>query len=50
MITSPNNKGPIGSMPESTEEEDDKGIPHFHPGAALAASQRNVHVIPEPGG
>ena len=37
-------------MPESADQENDKGISDAHPFAAAAASQRDIEVIAEPGG
>ena len=37
-------------MPKAAYQKDDKSISHFHPGAALAATQWYVQVISEPTG
>ena len=48
MIRPPSNKCPIGSMPQTAQQENDEGVPNNHHLRAPAASHRNVHVVPEP--
>ena len=46
----PGNKGPVGPMPETAYQENNKGVPDPFPYASLASAQRNVQVISKPGG
>lgn len=48
MKGSPDNEGPIRSVPETAKEENDKGVPDNLRLGTTAATERNVHIIPEP--
>lgn len=48
MIRSPNDKGPVGPMPETAHQKDDEGISDHLRLTDTAAAQRNIDVIPKP--
>ena len=50
MIGSPGHEGPVGPMPETTDEEDDKGVQHHTPLGHTAAAHGDVYVVSEPCG
>lgn len=50
MKDAPGNKCPIGSVPESTYQEDNKGVPDSLPFAPPTSSQGHIQIIAEPSG
>ena len=50
VIQAPEQKVPSGSVPEAGEAPDDENIPHPLGAADPTAPQRDVDVIPKPGG
>ena len=50
MKSAPENKSPIGAMPQAAYQENDRDIPGGLPFAAGAAAQGNIQVIAKPAG
>ncbi len=50
MIGPPGDKSPVSPMPETTEEEYDKGVADDLRLGATAATQGDIDIIPEPSG
>ena len=50
MEGAPDDEGPVGPVPQSAHQEDDERVTDNLRLRAAAAAQRNIHVIPEPGG
>ena len=48
MIGSPSNESPVGAMPETAQQENDKRVANHLCLRAAAAAQRNIDVIAEP--
>ena len=50
VVEAPEEEGPVGAMPQPTDQEDDKGVGDGAPTAGTAAAEGNVEVVAEPGG
>ncbi len=50
MIRPPEDKDPVGAVPQAGQEHDDGQIPQGVPPGAAIAPQGDVQVVPEPGG
>ena len=50
MEKPPKNKGPIGSMPQATEEKHRQQVQVIADGGNAVAPQRDIDVIAKPGG
>ena len=48
MIRTPNDERPIRAMPKTTQQKDDKSVPNDFRFAYSAATQWDIHIIPEP--
>ena len=49
MEETPQHKSPVGTMPESADQEDDEGVEYYTRPRHAAASERNVDVVAKPG-
>lgn len=45
---SPNDKGPVGAVPQATEKEHDKNIAIGFHRAMMTAPEREIHIISQP--
>ena len=50
MERAPGDKRPVRPMPQTADQEDHEGVPDDLRLGAPASAQRDIHVIPEPGG
>lgn len=50
MNCSPDDKGPVGSMPEAGDQKDDKNIADGFGFGHPTSTQRDIDVIPKPSG
>ena len=48
MDAAPNDERPVGAVPKSAHEEDDKDVPYGLPFAHARSAQRDVEVVAEP--
>ena len=50
MVGTPGNECPVGTMPESAEKEDDKGVTDDFCLGAAAATKWDINIVAKPGG